>query len=506
MYKNIFKVGSITLLIKPLGYVRDIFIASLSGISFYSDVLYFTLRIPFAFKTIFSSPYQAAFIPIFLNLKNVDESRAINHALTVFIISIIISMPLLVVIEINMDSIISFCNFDFIQGQKNHDFTVLIARIILPYLLFILLSATLLSILYSYEKFVLGSLLPIIINILSIFTLFMSQNLDTDKIIIFLSISIVFGSIVEVIILFFYLRKNISIRKFKFIKTDLNKFFKLLIPSISNDVIYQGTKFINVIYAAALVGGISSLYFASIVAALPIAIFGVTLSTVLIPKLSSLYISDKQKKINLIKDSLRLALLLILPTVAFLFFFSELLLSSLYQRGAFDLSATTKSSNLLKAYSIGIIPIIVNRILLILYYSELNTLKPFLMYLVAFVINMFLLYIFFNIFGLVGIALALSLSLCIYTILILLDLYLYGIIIFNGLLIFVFIKYSMLSFLMILCQKIIYINFLANYNLYGLVDVLILIIIGGLIFLTSLIVFDRKYIRQLKDHAIGLLR
>ena len=162
----------------------------------------------------------------------------------------------------------------------------------------------------------------------------------------------------------------------------LGKFFRLLVPSISNDIIYQGTKFVNVIFAANFFGGISALYFSSQVAALPIAIFGVTLSTVLIPRLSLLSIEDKQKKIEIIIECIRASLIFILPTVGFLFFFSEMILTALYQRGEFDLIATAMSSNLLKAYAIGIFPLILNRILLILYYSELNTLRPFLMYLI----------------------------------------------------------------------------------------------------------------------------
>lgn len=504
MFKSIFRVSSITLLIKPLGYIRDIFIAALSGISFYSDVIYLTLRIPFAFKAIFtSSPYQSAFIPIFITLKMNDERQAINHGLTILIISIILLLPVLIVSEIYMNSIIYFFNFDFIQGQNDHDFAVLISRIMLPYLLFILMSATLLSILYSYEKFILGSLLPVIINILAISILFIFKNFDTDTIVLFLSISIIIGSILEVIVLFIYLRNILKINRFKFVKVALGKFFRLLVPSISNDIIYQGTKFVNVIIAANFLGGISALYFSSQVAALPIAIFGVTLSTVLIPRLSLLSIEDKQKKIEIIIECIRASFIFILPTVGFLFFFSEMILTALYQRGEFDLIATAMSSNLLKAYAIGIFPLILNRILLIFYYSKLNTLRPFLMYLITFVINIFILFLFYNTFGLTGIALALSISLCIYTLIIIVDLYFNGVIIFNFYLIVAFIKYSTITLIMIIFQKITYNNYLVNYDLYNLVKLFMLIIFGGLIFLSLLVIFDNKYITSLKNRVIN---
>ena len=104
-----------------------------------------------------------------------------------------------------------------------------------------------------------------------------------------LSWAVFFGGFVQLIFLFYVIIKNkfyIFFTKHKF-TNKIKKLFKLIIPGAIGAGVIQINLLIDVIIASFLpTGSISYLYYAERINHLPIALIGVAIGTILLPKLS----------------------------------------------------------------------------------------------------------------------------------------------------------------------------------------------------------------------------
>ena len=168
-----------------------------------------------------------------------------------------------------------------------------------------------------------------------------------------------------------FINKNL---KFKIIK----KFLLKLLPSISFEAMHQSMRIFTLFLASFTASGVSAFYYANIIAVLPLSIFAITLSIVLIPYLSAREAADKNKKLELIQKGIKYGVFFGIPITFFFFFFSELVIGAIFMRGEFDQQNTTLSGKVLSVLSLGIPASILFRSVIVYYYSELKVNKPFL--------------------------------------------------------------------------------------------------------------------------------
>ena len=66
LYRGFATVGSITILSRVLGFVRDVLIAAVLGTSYVADAFFVAFRVPNMFRRLFAEgAFDAAFIPLF---------------------------------------------------------------------------------------------------------------------------------------------------------------------------------------------------------------------------------------------------------------------------------------------------------------------------------------------------------------------------------------------------------------------------------------------------------
>jgi putative peptidoglycan lipid II flippase len=151
------------------------------------------------------------------------------------------------------------------------------------------------------------------------------------------------------------------------------------------------------------------LYYAFTIFSLPYGVFVVAVATALMPELSERFSrGDAEGYRETLSFGLRLVAFVAIPSTVGLVVLAEPIIALLYERGEFGPRATQDVAALLVAYSVGLLGYATYYLLVRAFYSRQNTRTPALLNVVLFVVYVALAYGLSDLFGVIGVALALS--------------------------------------------------------------------------------------------------
>jgi len=423
-FKNTAIVSVFTMLSRIFGYIRDaamfIFISNTSGAL---DSFFVAFRIPNFFRRIFGEgALSTAYIPVLSDYKNGstkdDVKDFINSSITTITIILMIVSIIGVLIAPVLIYMIApgFVNSEF--GQ--YDLSVNLLKITFPYMMFICLTALAGSILNTYDNFAYPAITPVILNLsLIISVLFVAPYFEEP--VFALAWGLLIGGIIQLSFQIYPIAKLGLLPKFK-INTKhpgLKKIKKIMLPMVFGSSVTQINMIFDTVIASFLItGSIGWLYMSDRFVELPLALFGISIATVLLPKLSEYYNKENKESYNITLNwGLKLGILISLPTTIGLILLAEPILITLLQYKEFSANDVNMTAISLIAFSLGLPGMIGAKILITNYYSRKNTRYPVKAALIAVVCN-FILNILFVIYLLktnfngahVGLALATSIS------------------------------------------------------------------------------------------------
>ncbi|MCB0319793.1 MAG: hypothetical protein KDD60_02635, partial [Bdellovibrionales bacterium] len=139
----------------------------------------------------------------------------------------------------------------------------------------------------------------------------------------------------------------------------IRKMLSLMTAAIMGSTVYQITILLNTALASLLpTGSISWLFYADRIFQLPIGIFTVALSSVLLPRLSENHAKrDGTAAHSQLINALRYSLFFLSPIAVIMFAQSEMIMSVLFERGAFTHNDSIQSANALSTYSFALLPL-----------------------------------------------------------------------------------------------------------------------------------------------------
>jgi putative peptidoglycan lipid II flippase len=159
------------------------------------------------------------------------------------------------------------------------------------------------------------------------------------------------------------------------------------------------------------VGSISYLHYAERIFFLPLTLIAVSISTVLIPNLSSaLRQSNRALALNSQSKAFKFCLVLTLPITFGLIVLSNDIIEILYQRGEFTHEATLNVSLCLKYFLVGLPFAALAKILTPYFFATEKPKIPLIISLFTVAINLTLVIFLFKYLGFIGIPISLSIS------------------------------------------------------------------------------------------------
>ena len=405
--------GFFTLISRVLGYVRDILIAIFLGTSLFADAFFVAFRLPNTFRRLFAEgTFNAAFIPSYAGELSQDKEKADHFARNVFNLLFIILLFLVLIAEIFMPQLIYLIAPGFYKDPAKLMLAVDLSRITFPFLFFISLASFFSAILNSYNKFAAAAAAPIILNVILIGSLFFSQWLDISDVLT-LSYAVSFAGLLQLLILFFFVRKNF--KPILSIKIKIDKkikfFFRKLLPSIFSSGVTQINILVGTIIASFQAGAVSYLYYADRVYQINLAVAGIAVGTVILPELSKhIKNNNSVQATNLQNRALELSLFLSIPAATALVLASEEIITSLFGYGSFDQESVINTSIALTFFAFGLPAFSLLKIFSNFFFARNDTKLPFYLSALSVILNILISISLFNRFGFVIIPIATSIS------------------------------------------------------------------------------------------------
>lgn len=386
-------VSAMTFLSRILGFIRDMIVAHLFGVTAGIDAFYVAFKIPNFMRGLFAEgSFSQAFVPVlseYREKKTLEETRTfISHVFAAFSL-ILIGITLLCVIASPL--LVNIFAPGFKAGTIHFDFATQMLRITFPYLLFIALTALMGSILNAYRLFGIPAFTPSILNITMILAaLFLSPYFSPP--VFALAWGIFFAGILQCLFQIpFLFRINLFPKPvLNWKDSGVQKILHLMIPALFGASVVQISLLLNTIFASFLrVGSISWLYYSDRLAYFPLGVFGVALSTVILPHLSQKFIQNEHHGFSATLDfGIRCNLLIGIPAALALLTLAGPLVTCLFQYGkfsAFDVLMTQKS---VMAYAIGLPAFMLVKLLSSAFYSRQNIKTPVRIGIISMACNM----------------------------------------------------------------------------------------------------------------------
>lgn len=413
--KSLISLSFVTFISRILGFVRDLLLAYMFGASGITDSFFLAFKVPNLFRRVFAeSSFSQVFIPILSEYKiNKDIKSTKNFIANIFGFMIVV-LSLFTIFGIYFASdIINICAPGFFNHPDKLYLTSQLLKVMFPYVLLISLSSLTGSILNSWNYFSMPACSSIFLNIsIIIFMIFMTPYFNPK--IFSLAWAIIVGGILQLLYHFPYLIKinMLVFPKFNVLNLGLIKFLKQISVVILGTSINQISIIIATMSSSFLISGsISWIYYSDRLIEFISSIFGVSLSTLLLPLLSkSINNANHKEYSNLLNWALKLVFILVIPSAIILFMLSESLITILFKYGAFTYNDVIMTKKILEFYSIGVLPFVLIKILLVGFYSNQNIKTPMRISIFIVILTQFLNLIFIKNLQYTSFALAISIS------------------------------------------------------------------------------------------------
>lgn len=417
--KKTIQIGGSTLMSRFLGIIRELLTIKYLGVGAASDAFITAYKIPNSLRKIFAEgALSAAFIPSFVTSLRKDKQEAFSLMSLAFILFEGILLIVCALTIFFAPSVVTFAAPGFSAQQAA--LTVPLLRILMPFIFFISSSALLAGALQAVGHFFVPAFGPILLNIVFIAGLLICWLLQLP--VVYLCFFILFGGLLQFLQhLIAYFRLDLSfgtVNKQTFISFSsiLGKF---LLCSISMSVM-EVSLFIDTQFASYLPeGSVSLITYANRFMGIPLGVFAVAFSTILLPYFSRLS-TYAPKRLNFyLLESAKLVFWVTIPCMLAMIFFSEKIFLTLFLSPTFTAVHAREAGHILIAFVIGLFFFSFNKIILNVYYALHQTFLPSIVSVIATLANIVFNFAFINIFNAVGLALATTLSGVIQTILLL---------------------------------------------------------------------------------------
>lgn len=381
-----------TLLSRIFGFIRDMVTASLFGAGAAFDAFSVAFKIPNFMRRLFAEgSFSQAFVPVLSEYQKLKSEKEVRR----FISSIAgtLGIVLLVVTllgEIFAPWIVRLFAMGFVTSGERFELAVTMLRINFPYLMLISLTAMSGAILNTYSKFWVAALTPVFLNLCMIMAaFFLSPQLRMP--IIGLAWGVLIAGMVQLAFQLPFLKRMYLLPwpTIHFRDPGVMRVLKLMIPALFGVSVGQINLLVDTLFASYLmVGSISWLYYSDRLMEFPLGVFGVAISTVILPHLSRHHATQSAASFSLTIDwALRIVLLIGIPAGVLMAVIAGPLLSTLFQYGSFNAESVLMSRKSLMSFAVGITPFMLVKILAAGFYAKQDMRTPVRIAVIAMLAN-----------------------------------------------------------------------------------------------------------------------
>lgn len=414
------QVGKYTLLSRLLGLIRDTIQVWFLGATGLSDAYITAWKVPNSLRKLFAEgALSASLVPTLVQKVRVEGRGSVGKMVALsFIVFESIVLLICALAMLFRKPFIAFIAPGFSPEKVVQSSTYLF--ILMPFIFFISTSALLASALQSVGHFLIPALGPVLLNVVYIGGLIacIMFKLPVEALCWFSLLGGVVHLIAHVLM---YIKLQFRLSAIS--KEDVMLFIpvlcKFFLCLLSMSVMELGL-FIDTSFGSLLSeGSLSLIYYANRWMAIPLGVFAIAFSTILLPHFSRVSSYAPRRLGFYVLEATKLVWWLIIPVAAMMMVVSHKIFATIYLSSRFTMAHVDEAAVLLVAFLCGLFFFAINKILLNVYYSLHHTLIPGLVASVALLCNFLLNKLFIGLFYALGLVIATTISGIIQTILLL---------------------------------------------------------------------------------------
>jgi len=396
LFRSLATTAVMTSVSRVLGYARDavifIFISNSHGAL---DAFFVAFRIPnFLRRLSAEGAFSQAFVPVFTEYreKRPEELQSLIDATAGALAMILLVITVAGILIAPILILIFAPGFSF-NGDARADIATDLLRITFPYALFISLTAMAWSMFNALGRFALPAITPALLNLSMIAAvLWLAPMLDEP--VYALAWGVFAAGVMQLVVQLPGLaRQGLLPRpRLDWQHSGFRRIGKLMLPALFVSSVVQINLLFDTLVASFLaVGSISWLYLSDRFVELPLALFGVSMGTVLLPKLSQ---CKEKEDAGGFRDSMewgvRIGLIVALPSTVGLVLLAEPVLITLLQYREFSMFDTQMAGLSLMAFALGLPAFILVKVFAPGFFAHQDTRTPVKIGVIAMLANMVL--------------------------------------------------------------------------------------------------------------------
>lgn len=388
-------VGAAVFLSRITGLIREIVFANFFGASFVYDAFLAAFRIPNLFRDLLAEgALSAAFVSVFsqeLETKGEREALHLYNLLTTLLIPVVGAVCLLLILF--MPAVVDLLAPGFAATPGKRELTILMARIMAPFLFFIALAAQAMGALNARGRFGVPAAASASFNIVSVAAglaigYWLGPALNFEPI-VGMACGALLGGMAQYAVQIPSLRAvNLPFGfAFDLRNPALAKVLRLMLPAVVGAAAVQVNVVVNTNFASQLLdaagnvldGPVSWLGYAFRFMQLPLGLFGVAIASATLPAISRSAAAGRMDEFrDTLSRSLGLVFLLTGPAAVGLIVLREPIVGLIYERGQFTAYDTQQTASALAYYCVGLTAYAAVKVLTPAYYALADVRIPML--------------------------------------------------------------------------------------------------------------------------------
>ncbi|NBB93903.1 MAG: murein biosynthesis integral membrane protein MurJ [Gammaproteobacteria bacterium] len=393
--RSLFSFSSMTLVSRVLGFVRDVVLARWFGAGPAMDAFVFAFKIPNFLRRLFAEgSFSLAFVPVLNEYREKHDHESLKSLIDATAGTLL--AVLLIVTSLGVFAapwMVAVLAPGFVDEPETFALAADMLRVTFPYLLFIALTALAGGILNTLGRFALPALTPALLNV-SLITAAVAISPMFDRPVLALAWGVLAAGVLQLAVQLPVLARHdvLPLPRPNFRHPGVKRIMNLMLPTLFGSSVAQVSLLFDVFFASLLASGsLAWLYYGDRLMEFPLGMFGVALSVVILPTLSSLHARNGREAYRATLDwAVTLGLLIALPAAVGLALVAEPLVITLFQHGAFTASDASMAAWALLAYCLGLPGFIGVKILAPAYFSRQDSKTPVKIAVLSLVVNMVL--------------------------------------------------------------------------------------------------------------------
>ncbi|MGQ9425511.1 murein biosynthesis integral membrane protein MurJ [Gilvimarinus sp. F26214L] len=388
-------VGSMTMLSRVMGLIRDIVFARFIGAGPDADAFFIAFKIPNFLRRLFAEgAFSQAFVPVLSEYRERGSRAAVQELVDRVagcLGSVLLTVTLIAVV--GSPAVAGLFAMGFLDDDYKFGLTSDFVRITFPYLFLISMTGFAGAILNSYGRFAIPAFTPVLLNVALITAAIVVSPLF-DPPALGLAWGVLAAGVVQLLFQFpfLYRLKLMPSPKVDWNHEGVRKILALMLPAIFGVSVSQINLLLDTVIASFLpTGSITWLYFSDRLSELPLGVFGIAIATVILPTLSRQHQAQDPRRFAATLDwSVRMIFVIGVPAAAALMVLAEPILFTLFQYGKTGTRDVLMAGYSLRAYSLGLLAFMLIKVLAPGFFAQQDTKTPVKIGVIAMIANMVL--------------------------------------------------------------------------------------------------------------------